>query len=71
MPDRWRIAIEYKTNGRMVVGNNEVQRTWKYLEDLYMDTEEQVAIYMCSFGGVQEVIIFEESQLRGLKWKWE
>ena len=37
------------------VGENEGRRTWKdCFENLYnMDTQEQVAVEMCGFGGVQ------------------
>ena len=38
----------------MAQGEDELQRIWKeYFEDLYnIDTQEQVAIQMCCFGGV-------------------
>ena len=43
-------------NGRLVLEEVEVQRIWKeYYEDLYnIDTQEQVAVHMCGFDGVQK-----------------
>ena len=42
-------------NGRLALEEAEVQRIWKeYYEDLYnINTQEQVAVYMCGFDGVQ------------------
>ena len=39
----------------MVQGEDEVRRIWKeYFEDLYnIDTQEQVAVYMCGFDGIR------------------
>ena len=38
-------------NGRPILEEEEVRRIWKeYFEDLYdIDTEEQVAVYICDF----------------------
>ena len=40
-------------NGRLAQGEDEVRRIWnEYFEDLYnIDTQEQVAVYMCDFDG--------------------
>ena len=42
-------------NGRLAQGEDEVRKIWKdYFEDLYnMDTQEQVAVHMCGFHGIQ------------------
>ena len=42
-------------NGRLTQGEDEVRRIWKeYFEDLYnIDTQEQVAVHMCSFDGIR------------------
>ena len=41
-------------NRRLTLGEDEVRRIWSdYFEDLYIDTQEEVAIYMCGFNGVQ------------------
>ena len=42
-------------NGRLAEEENEVGRNWKeYFEDLYnIDTQEQVAVHMCIFDGIQ------------------
>ena len=47
-------SINYK-NGRLPLGKDEVQRIWEdYFEYLCnIDTEEQLAVHMCSFNGVQ------------------
>ena len=49
-------------NGRLAQGKDEVQKIWKnYFEYLYnIDTQEQVAVHMCVFDGIQ-------SQLEELK----
>ena len=48
-------------NGRLVPEEAEVRRIWKeYYEDLYnIDTQEQVALLMCGFNGVQRGNNFE------------
>ena len=42
-------------NGRLAQGEYKVQRIWKeYFEDLYnTNTQEQIAVYMCGFDGIQ------------------
>ena len=42
-------------NGRLAQGEDEWRRIWKeYFEDLYnTDTQEEVAVYMCGFGGTR------------------
>ena len=42
-------------NGRLVQGEDEVRKIRKkYFEDLYtIDTQEQVAVHMCSFDGIR------------------
>ena len=42
-------------NGRLLLEEAEVKRVWKECyEDLYnIDTQEQVAVHMYGFGGVQ------------------
>ena len=42
-------------NGRLVLEESKVQRIWKeYYEHLYnIDTQEQDAVHMCGFDGVQ------------------
>ena len=42
-------------NGRLVLEKAEVRRIWKqHYEDLYnLDTQEQVAVHMYGFDGVQ------------------
>ena len=42
--------------GGLALGKDEVKRIWKnYFEDLYnINTQEQVAVYMCGFDAVQK-----------------
>ena len=42
-------------NGSLAQGENEVRKIWKeYFEDLCnIDTQEEVAVHMCSFDGIQ------------------
>ena len=42
-------------NGRLAQGEDEARKIWKeYFEDLYnIDTQEQVAVYMCGFDRIQ------------------
>ena len=42
-------------NGRLAQEEDEVRRIWmEYFEDLYnIDTQEQVAVYMCGFDGIR------------------
>ena len=53
-------------NGRLVLEEAEVRRIWKeYYEDLYnKDNEEQVAVHMCGFDGVQRGKYFEGEPIR-------
>ena len=46
-----------------------VRRIWKkYFEDLYnIDTQEQIAVQMWGFDGIQKVTTSEESQLEELR----
>ena len=48
--ERWRVAAGWKWE----VGT-EVRKIWKeYFEDLYyIDTQEEVAVHMCGFDGIQ------------------
>ena len=43
-------------NRRLAQEEDEMRRIWKeYFKDLYnVDTQEQVAVYMCSFDGVRK-----------------
>ena len=52
-------------NWRLVQGENEVQKMWKeYFEDLYnIDTQEQDAVYMCSFDGSQRGNYFGKAEV--------
>ena len=40
-------------NGRLALGDDEVQSIWKdYFEDLYnIDSQGQIAVHMCGFDG--------------------
>ena len=42
-------------NGKLAQGEDEVRRIWKkYFENLYnIDAQEQVAVNMCGFDGIQ------------------
>ena len=42
-------------NGRLAQGEDEVRKIWKeYFEYLYIiDTQEQAAVHICGFDGVQ------------------
>ena len=46
--------IKYR-NGRLALGYDEVRRIWKdCFEDLYnIDTQEQIPVNICGFGGIQ------------------
>ena len=48
-------------NGRLVQGEDEVQRIWKkYFENLYnIDPREQLAVLMCGFDGLRRSNYFE------------
>ena len=50
----------------MALGEDEVQKIWKnYFEDLYnIDTQEQVAVHMCGFDGVQRGNYFGGDPIR-------
>ena len=56
-------------NGRLAQGKDETRKIWKeYLEDLYIiDTQEEVAVHMCGFDGIQRGNYLEESQLEELR----
>ena len=53
-------------NGRLEQEEDEVRKIWKeYFEDLYkIDTQEQVAVQMCGFEGIQRGNYFG-----GVNWK--
>ena len=42
-------------NGRLAMDEDKVERNWKdYFKDLYnIETQEQLAVHMCGFNGVQ------------------
>ena len=44
-------------NGRLAQREDEVRKIWKvYFEDLYnVDHQEQVAVHMCGFDGIQRL----------------
>ena len=52
-------------NGRFAQGEDEVRKIWKeYFEDLYnIDTQEQVAVHMCGFDGIQRCNYFGEKPI--------
>ena len=53
-------------NGRLALEEAEVRRIWKeYCEDLYnVDTQEQVAVHLCGFEGVQRGNYFGGEPIR-------
>ena len=53
-------------NGKLVLGEDEVQRIWKdYFEDLYnVDTQEQGTVHMCGFDGVQRSNYFRGEMIK-------
>ena len=52
-------------NGRLAQGEDEVRKIWKeYFEDLYnIDTEEEVAVHMCSFHEIRRGNYFGEEPI--------
>ena len=50
-------------NGRLAQGEEEMRRIWKeYFEDLYnIETQKQVGVHMCGFGGIRRGTTSEES----------
>ena len=54
-------------NRRLAMGKDKVLKALKdYFEDLYF--KEQVAVHVCSFGGVHRGNCFVERQFLRLKW---
>ena len=49
-------SIIKEGNGRLAQGEDEVRKIWKeYFEDLYnINTQEEVAVHMCSFDEIQK-----------------
>ena len=51
-------------NGRLAVGEDEVLRTWKGYFEAHIGTQEQVAVHMYGFDGVQRGNYYREEPIR-------